>query len=98
MIEQEAAGKGWPAMHQRLAELDPEIALRIHPNDPQRISRALEVIELTGEKMSELQSRQQQQELPYRVLRIIACPQPRAVLHQRIEQRFEQMLDEGFHG
>jgi tRNA dimethylallyltransferase len=95
-IEQEAAGIGWGALHQRLAGRDPEIALRIHPNDPQRISRALEVIELTGEKMSELQSRQQKQELPYRVLRIIACPQPRATLHQRIEQRFEQMLEEGF--
>jgi tRNA dimethylallyltransferase len=95
-IEQEAAGIGWGTLHQRLAERDPEIALRIHPNDPQRISRALEVIELTGEKMSELQSRQQKQELPYRVLRIIACPQPRATLHQRIEQRFEQMLEEGF--
>jgi len=95
-IEQEADSKGWPAMHQRLAGLDPEIALRIHRNDPQRISRALEVIVLTGEKMSELQSRQQQQDLPYRVLKIIASPQPRAVLHQRIEQRFEQMLEEGF--
>ncbi len=95
-IEQEAASIGWGALHQRLAGRDPEIALRIHPNDPQRISRALEVIELTGEKMSELQSRQQKQELPYRVLRIIACPQPRATLHQRIEQRFEQMLEEGF--
>lgn len=95
-IEKNAQKKGWAALHSQLAGLDPEIAERIHPNDPQRISRALEVIELTGRKMSELQQEQGDQQLDYRVLRIIACPQPRAVLHQRIELRFQQMLDEGF--
>ena len=83
-------------MHQRLAAQDPEVADRIHPNDPQRIQRALEVIELTGQKMSALQARQEASEFEYRVLRIVACPQPRSVLHRRIEQRFDQMMAEGF--
>lgn len=95
-LETQAREAGWPALHARLAASDPEIASRIHPNDPQRISRALEVIELTGKKMSELQSEQEEQVLDYRVLKIIACPQPRAALHQRIETRFQQMLDQGF--
>jgi len=95
-IEKQARDSGWPAMHSRLASLDAEIARRIHPNDPQRISRALEVIELTGRKMSRLQREQEPQDLAYRVLRLVACPQPRAILHQRIEQRFRQMLSQGF--
>ncbi len=95
-LESQAAEEGWASMHARLAERDPEIAERIHPNDPQRIQRALEVIGLTGRKMSELQDEQGDDELPYDVLRIVACPQPRAVLHERIEKRFAQMLDEGF--
>jgi tRNA dimethylallyltransferase len=95
-IEDKARQQGWSELHRELAEKDPEIAERIHPNDPQRISRALEVIELTGQKMSLLQKEQAEQALEYRVLRIIACPQPRSVIHQRIEMRFRQMLDEGF--
>jgi len=95
-IEKQAREGGWPAMHSQLAALDAEIAGRIHPNDPQRIARALEVIELTGKKMSRLQQEQEQQDLAYRVMRIIACPQPRAKLHERIEQRFRKMLSEGF--
>jgi tRNA dimethylallyltransferase len=95
-LEEQARAAGWPAMHALLATRDPEIAGRIHPNDPQRISRALEVIELTGRKMSELQQEQEEQSLDYRILKIIACPQPRAILHQRIETRFRQMLEEGF--
>lgn len=95
-LEERAIEQGWAALHGELAEKDSEIAERIHPNDPQRISRALEVIELTGRKMSELQKQQAAQELDYRVLRIVACPESRKVLHQRIELRFEQMLQEGF--
>jgi len=96
MIEDKARELGWTELHRELAGKDPEIADRIHPNDPQRISRALEVIELTGRKMSELQKLQGQQDLAYRVMRIIACPQSRSVLHQRIDLRFQQMLDGGF--
>ncbi len=95
-IEERAGRYGWAALHRELAQKDPEIADRIHPNDPQRISRALEVIELTGRKMSELQQRQAGQGLDYRVLRIIACPGSRKILHERIERRFELMLAEGF--
>jgi len=96
VIEEQARETGWPALHARLVARDPEIAGRIHPNDSQRISRALEVIELTGRKMSELQQEQEEQALEYRVLKIIACPQPRATLHERIKIRFQQMLEEGF--
>lgn len=95
-IEREAAAEGWAAMHERLREMDPEAAARIHPNDPQRIQRALEVIELTGRPMSELQSAGRREPLGYRVLKIVVCPQPRSILHERIEHRFRQMLEQGF--
>ena len=95
-LEAEAAELGWAGMHEKLKRLDPEIAGRIHPNDPQRIQRALEVIELTGRRMSELQAAQADDRLDYRVLRIVACPRDRAVLHERIEKRFDQMLEDGF--
>jgi tRNA dimethylallyltransferase len=97
-IEAQARKAGWPAMHAQLAVCDPVIADRIHPNDPQRISRALEVIEITGRKMSDLQQEQEHQDLDYRVLKIIACPEPRSTLHARIEARFQQMLEDGFMG
>jgi tRNA dimethylallyltransferase len=95
-IEQEAASAGWRVMHARLATLDPEAAERIHFNDPQRIQRALEVIAITGRKLSDLHREQQEAELGYRVLKIVVCPESRAELHRRIEIRFMQMLDEGF--
>lgn len=98
-FEQEAAESGWPALHRRLQELDPVIAERIHPNDPQRIQRALEVISLTGRPMSEIQAEQGQQQagtFGYRVLRLVVCPDQRKELHRRINQRFEQMLQQGF--
>jgi tRNA dimethylallyltransferase len=95
-LEAEARESGWSALHERLAAADPQAAQRIHPNDPQRIQRALEVIELTGRRISDLQREQQEVQFGYRILRVVACPQPRALLHQRIEQRFEQMLVLGF--
>jgi tRNA dimethylallyltransferase len=95
-LEAQAREHGWQALHERLAERDPEAARRIHPNDPQRIQRALEVIELTGRPISELQREQEDQQLGYRVLRVVACPQPRARLHARIELRFQRMLEQGF--
>jgi tRNA dimethylallyltransferase len=95
-LEEQARQQGWQALHERLAALDPQAAQRIHPNDPQRIQRALEVIELTGRRISELQEEQADAQLGYRVLRLVACPQPRARLHARIEQRFQAMLDQGF--
>lgn len=95
-LERQARELGWAALHRRLAELDPPIARRIHPNDPQRIQRALEVIELTGRRMSDLQREQQEERLAWRVLRIVACPRSRAELHRRIERRFRQMVADGF--
>jgi tRNA dimethylallyltransferase len=103
-IGKRASAVGWRTLHAELAAKDPETAARIHPNDPQRIQRALEVIELSGRKMSELH-RQQRVQKPedggardwgYRALKIVVCPQSRQELHTRIEQRFYQMLDEGF--
>jgi len=94
-LEQQAKEIGWNKMHQRLAEVDAEAAKRIHPNDPQRISRALEVYEMTGKPMSQLQKEQKSEPLPYQVLKLALIPSDRAVLHQRIEKRFSQMLEQG---
>ena len=96
-LEKQAAEKGWEAMHARLAEVDPQAAERIHPNDPQRISRALEVYELTGKSLSQCQEENRRDwDLPYEFIKIAVSPDDRSVLHQRIEQRFQQMLKQGF--
>lgn len=87
-IEKLAGEIGWDKMHQRLAEVDAEAAERIHPNDPQRISRALEVFEMTGKPMSQLQKEQKAEPLPYAVLKLALIPSDRAILHQRIENVF----------
>lgn len=95
-LDAEAAQTGWPAMHEKLAKLDPETAARLMPNDVQRIQRALEVIALTGETMTSLFAKQQSEALPYNVLKIALIPSDRKVLHTRIEARFKQMLQDGF--
>lgn len=98
-LEKRAAQAGWPALHQHLAQLDPTAAARIHPHDAQRIQRALEVIEISRRKMSDLQREHQQAEeeqFGYRIHRIVVCPGSRQVLHQRIQQRFADMLEQGF--
>ena len=95
-LAQQANELGWEKMHQRLAEVDADAAKRIHPNDPQRISRALEVYEMTGKAMSTLQKEQKAEPLPYEVLKLALIPSDRAVLHKRIEKRFGQMLEQGF--
>lgn len=105
-LEQAAAEKGWPAMHARLAEVDPETAERLKPNDSQRIQRALEVFEVSGEPLSAHHARQRAVPLsdsgtgygpafPYTVFSLAIAPKDRAVLHARIAERFHQMLDEG---
>lgn len=94
-IEAQAERLGWPALHARLAELDPAGARRIHPNDPQRIQRALEVYTLTGASMSELHARHAPEALPYRVTKLVVAPAQRGVLHRRIEARFRAMLELG---
>jgi len=95
-LEAEAAEVGWPAMHTRLSQVDPEAADRIHPNDPQRIQRALEVYELCGEPMSALFAGGRQQVPAYRFLKLALVPGDRALLHARIAERFQLMLKQGF--
>jgi tRNA dimethylallyltransferase len=95
-IEQEAAEIGWPAMHSKLAEVDPETAARLQPNDVQRIERALEVYRLTGQSMTSLHQASVGEALPYRLLKIALVPSDRKVLHERIALRFDQMLADGF--
>ncbi len=92
-LDKEAAEAGIPAMHGRLAALDPDTAARLKPNDAQRIQRALEIIELTGQPMSALLARAPKAELPFDILPISLEPSDRAVLHARIASRFDAMLD-----
>ena len=94
-IEREAACDGWPAMHARLAGIDPASARRIHANDPQRIERALEVHVLTGRPMSELLARGRRGALAGPVCRIVIEPADRSRLHRDIAARFMRMLDAG---
>ena len=95
-LDARAALIGWPAMHEKLALVDPLTAARLAPNDMQRIQRALEVFEMTGESMSALYAKQTSDVLPYDLLKIALLPSDRKVLHERIALRFEQMLDDGF--
>lgn len=93
-LDREAASIGIPAMHARLAKLDPDTAARLKPNDAQRIQRALEIIELTGQPMSQLLARSPKPELPFDLLPISMEPSDRGVLHARIAARFDAMLDD----
>jgi tRNA dimethylallyltransferase len=105
-LEAEAASKGWQALHDELAAIDPVSAARIHPNDPQRLSRALEVYRVSGLSMTAHREQQSAQsteaaasgrhQLPYTVANLAIAPVDRKVLHDRIAQRFTQMLDQGF--
>lgn len=95
-LEAEAARHGWTAMHARLAEVDPETAARLHPNDAQRIQRALEIYRLSGVPASR-QFRQPRPDCDAGpVLRIAVCPAQREELRQRIELRFKAMIAQGF--
>lgn len=96
VLSAEAAERGWAALHAELAKVDPAAAARIHATDPQRIQRALEVYRLTGTPISEWQRRPGVAPLPVRTLKLILAPRDRAVLHQRIEARFDLMLAQGF--
>jgi len=95
-VEAEAAQIGWPAMHKKLAEVDPDTASQLHPNHSQRIGRALEVYRMTGETMSALRARQVKEPFPYRVLQLAIAPQNRDELNQRIDARFQDMIKAGF--
>jgi tRNA dimethylallyltransferase len=94
-LDAEAAIIGSPAMHAKLATLDPITAARLKPNDSQRIQRALEIIALTGQPMSALLAQAPKMELPFTLLPIALEPSDRSVLHARIATRFDAMLKGG---
>lgn len=94
-IEAKAAQIGWAGLHTELLKIDPVAGARINPNDSQRINRALEVFYISGKSMTELTA-QQGEAIPYHITQFAIAPQDRAVLHQRIEQRFHKMMEQGF--
>jgi tRNA dimethylallyltransferase len=94
-LSAEARVLGWTAMHKRLAARDPASGIRIHPNDPQRILRALEIIELTGQTPSERRAATPSAPAPYEFIKLAVVPTSRADLHARIERRFRAMLAQG---
>ncbi|WP_415903653.1 tRNA (adenosine(37)-N6)-dimethylallyltransferase MiaA [Neptuniibacter sp. QD29_5] len=93
---QEAEAEGWAAMHARLAEVDPESAKRLNPNDAQRLQRALEVYEITGRSMTDLWAEQEKQKPDFPIVSLAVMPQERSELHDRIARRFDIMLEQGF--
>ncbi|MDY7567771.1 tRNA (adenosine(37)-N6)-dimethylallyltransferase MiaA [Pseudomonas sp. RTC3] len=105
-LEAEAAALGWQGLHDQLAQVDPVSAARIHPNDPQRLIRALEVYRVSGLSMTAHREQQTAQstdaaasgrhQLPYTVANLAIAPADRHVLHDRIAQRFVHMLEQGF--
>lgn len=95
MLENKANELGWPAMHQKLEELDPETAARIKPTDSQRIQRALEICYLTQQPMSEILKIPREADFPYRKISIALIPSDRGQLHLRIAERFKAMLKSG---
>ncbi|MGM0411748.1 MAG: tRNA (adenosine(37)-N6)-dimethylallyltransferase MiaA [Pseudomonadota bacterium] len=94
-LEAEAAEQGWGALHARLAAADPASGRRIHPNDPQRIQRALEILEATGRPPSAWYADNAAEPLPVSPVKIAVAPGERAELHRRIEARFRAMLEQG---
>lgn len=94
-IALDAQALGWQSLHDELTQVDPVSAARIHPNDPQRLSRALEVYRLTGRSLTEL-SQTKSDIFPYDVVQFAIAPKDRKMLHRTIEQRFSKMLAEGF--
>jgi len=95
MIDTMAGEQGWPAVHARLARVDPETAARLEPNDAQRIQRALEVYYVTNKPLSELLRKPKYVYFPYSPIRVSLVPGDREELHRRIAQRFEGMLEAG---
>ena len=95
-ISHEAETHGWEALHARLARVDPKAAAQIHPNDPQRIQRALEVYEVSGIPISAWHAKSKAPQPVFRALKIALVPEDRGLLHERIRQRFDAMLAGGF--
>jgi tRNA dimethylallyltransferase len=95
-LDQDLEQLGKEALHQRLSRIDPLAAARIHPNDPQRIQRALEVYEISGKPLSSFFTIAQGEDLPYQKIKLIIAPPDRKTLHNIIAQRFRNMLEQGF--
>lgn len=93
-LEEKANIQGWQALHQELESVDPVSAKRIHPNDPQRLIRALEVFHVSGKTMTEL-SAVRSKSIPYKVKQFTISPEDRNCLHERIALRFDQMIKNG---
>ncbi|HET7176075.1 MAG TPA: tRNA (adenosine(37)-N6)-dimethylallyltransferase MiaA, partial [Gammaproteobacteria bacterium] len=97
-LERRLAAEGSSVLHAELMRLDPIAAARIHPNDPQRIQRALEVCYISGRPLSELQGRRRVESGDYRYMKLALIPGERPLLHEIIERRFRSMMSEGFLG
>ncbi len=95
-LNAEGIEKSWPVLHERLLQIDPLAAKRIHPHDSQRIQRALEVYELTGKCLTDWQQEGTSPLSQYQISYLAVSPVDRAVLHERIATRFSQMLEAGF--
>ncbi|ATJ83759.1 tRNA (adenosine(37)-N6)-dimethylallyltransferase MiaA [Halomonas beimenensis] len=95
-LERELERQGLAALHTELARVDPVAAERIHPNDPQRLMRALEVYRVSGRPLTALWREQRPETFPWRTLSIGLAPADRAMLHARIAARFDAMLEAGF--
>ncbi len=94
-LDEELAAKGKEALHKRLNDIDPESAQRIHPNDPQRVQRALEVYEISGKPITQFFREAQQVPIPFNKIKLIVAPEERKQLHLKIAQRFRQMIEQG---
>jgi len=94
-LTKQAEASDWQSMHERLRQIDPESAERIHQNDPQRIQRALEVYELSGKPLSSFFKEENKRKLTFTSRKIVIAPSERSVLHERIRRRFEQMMEFG---
>ncbi len=95
-LEREAQREGWPALHRRLAQIDPVTAARLHPNDQQRVQRALEIFETSGLTPTQFYQQPKAAGLPGPVVKLVLSPPERAELHRRIERRFHDMMRQGF--
>ena len=95
-IDREAESKGWPVLHAELEAVDPDLAARLSPNDSQRIQRALEVFRCSGKPLGEWQSEAAADNGGIDFIKIALQIEPRKVLHERIERRLDQMIDDGF--
>ena len=95
VIDTMARDQGWPAVHAKLQQVDPETAARLAPNDAQRVQRALEIYYITGKAMTELLKKPKYVYFPYTPIKIALVPSDREELHRRIANRFDEMLKLG---